>query len=215
ECYCDSTIQIPSQPAPLSDCNIPCSGNAAEVCGGSVRINIFQSNEPPPVIVQKVSAGSGLWAYQGCFTDTPAARTLGTGINIPGGTTAESCTAACQAAGGFTNAGLENGHECWCDNAIHAPTQRVGDADCRMVCTATHSEYCGNANRVAIYQFSPSGVPPAPQACIQTGLSNFTLRAQFRNPPINGPSTVSLRVITVELVKNVLWTILSVSILGP
>jgi len=33
-------------------------------------------------------------------------------VNIPSGTTAESCTAACQAAGGFTNAGLENGHEC-------------------------------------------------------------------------------------------------------
>jgi len=45
-------------------------------------------------------------------SDTVAARTLGYGVNIPGGTTAESCTAACQAAGGFANAGLENGHEC-------------------------------------------------------------------------------------------------------
>ena len=45
-------------------------------------------------------------------SDTVAARTLGYGVNIPGGTTAESCTAACQAAGGFVNAGLENGHEC-------------------------------------------------------------------------------------------------------
>lgn len=39
-------------------------------------------------------------------------RTLGNGVNIPTGTTAESCVAACQAAGGFTHAGLENGHEC-------------------------------------------------------------------------------------------------------
>lgn len=45
-------------------------------------------------------------------SDSVSARTLSFGVNIPSGTTAESCTAACQAAGGFTNAGLENGHEC-------------------------------------------------------------------------------------------------------
>ncbi|KAF8959705.1 hypothetical protein BDZ97DRAFT_1922687 [Flammula alnicola] len=209
ECYCDSTIQIPSQPEPLTDCDMACSGNANETCGGPVRLNVFQSNQPPPVIVQSVTEGQGLWTYQGCFTDTTAARTLGTGVNIPGGTTAESCTAACQAAGGFLNAGLENGHECWCDNAIHAPTQRVGDADCRMVCSATHAEYCGNANRLAIYQFSPSGVAPGPQTCSATTLGNFTLQAQFKNPPTTGPSTVPLKVVAVEMVQNVIWTILS------
>lgn len=45
-------------------------------------------------------------------SDNVSARTLGFGVNIPSGTTAKSCTAACQAVGGFTNAGLENGHEC-------------------------------------------------------------------------------------------------------
>ena len=96
-----------------------------------------------------------------------------------------------------------------CDNAIHAPTQRTSDADCRMVCQATHNEYCGNQNRVAIYQFSPSGIPPGPQACLQTSLSGFTLQAQFKNPPLNGPATVPLKVTVVEMVKNVLWTVLS------
>lgn len=151
-------------------------------------------------------------------------------MNIPGGTTAESCTAACQAAGNFSFAGLENGHECcepllfkltllrahWhcvyagCDNAINPPTQHVGDADCRMVCEATHTEYCGNQNRVAIYQFSASGVAPGPQVCQDTSLSNFTLRAEFKNPPVNGPVSVPLKPVAVEMVKNVLWTILSV-----
>ncbi|KAF9528241.1 hypothetical protein CPB83DRAFT_854691 [Crepidotus variabilis] len=208
---CDSTIQIPSQPAPLGDCYMPCNGNATETCGGPVRLNVFNSNEPPPVIVPSITSShdAGLWTYQGCFTDTVNARTLGTGINIPGGTTAESCTAACQAAGGYLNAGLENGHECWCDNSIHAPTQRTSDADCRMVCLATHREYCGNQNRLAIYQYSASGEPPGPQACLQTSLSNFTLQAQFKNPPINGPLSVPIKVVVVELVKNVLWTVLS------
>ncbi|KAF9559523.1 WSC-domain-containing protein [Agrocybe pediades] len=221
--HCDSTIQIPSQPAPASDCNMACSGNSQELCGGPVRMNIFQSNKPPPVIVQNVTVGTGLWTYEGCFTDSVLARTLGTGVNIPGGTTAESCIAACQAAGPFTFAGLENGHECWCDTAVHAPTQHVGDADCRMLCSATHAEYCGNANRLAIYQFSANGKPPGPQVCLDTSLTNFTLRAQFKNPgvtvgvvgsgqEVGGPnqSSVQLKVVAVEMAKNVLWTVLSV-----
>ena len=45
-------------------------------------------------------------------SDSISNRTLNNDVNIPAGTTAESCAAACQAAGGFTYAGLENGHEC-------------------------------------------------------------------------------------------------------
>ena len=128
---CDSALQIPSQAAPVTECNIVFSGNANETCGGANRLNIFNnSGKPPPVIVQSVNTTTGMWHYQGCFTcvlspiysfkpllttrhrDSTAARTLRAGVNIPGGTTAESCTAACAAAGGFMNAGLENGHEC-------------------------------------------------------------------------------------------------------
>ncbi|PPR05178.1 hypothetical protein CVT26_012264 [Gymnopilus dilepis] len=206
---CDSTIQVPSQPAPATDCDMACSGNPAELCGGPVRVNVFQSNATAPVIVQSVTQGTGVWSFEGCFTDSVAARTLGTGVNIPGGTTAESCTAACQAAGGFTFAGLENGHECWCDNAIHDPAQRVADADCKELCQSTHFEFCGNANRVAVYEFFASGQPTGPQACLQNTVGNFTLRAQFKNPPVSGPSILPLKVIAVEMVQNTIWTILS------
>ena len=82
------------------------------------------------MIVQSVDTTTGMWHHQGCFMcvlspissfkasltirhrDSTSARTLRTEVNIPGGTTAESCTAACAAAGGFVNTGLENGHEC-------------------------------------------------------------------------------------------------------
>ena len=46
------------------------------------------------------------------YSDAVSTRTLSNEVNIPAGTTAESCAAACQAAGGFTYAALENGHEC-------------------------------------------------------------------------------------------------------
>ena len=80
-----------------------------------------------------------------------------------------------------------------------------------MVCIATHTEYCGNAYRLAIYQFSTSDQAPSPQTCLETDVDNFTLVAKFKNPPTQGPTAVALKVVAVEMVQNVLWTILSVS----
>jgi hypothetical protein len=98
-----------------------------------------------------------------------------------------------------------------CDNAIRNTSQHVSDDDCRMVCSATHTEYCGNANRLAIYQFSTSDQAPSPQICLETDVANFTLMAKFKNPLTQGPTVVALKVVVVEMVQNVLWTILSVS----
>ena len=98
-----------------------------------------------------------------------------------------------------------------CDNVIRNTTQHVSDDDCRMVCSATHTQYCGNANRLAIYQFSTSNQAPSPQTCLATDVGNFTLMAKFRNPRAHGPAAVKLKVVVVEIVQNIIWTILSVS----
>lgn len=98
-----------------------------------------------------------------------------------------------------------------CDNAIRDTSQHVSDDDCRMVCLTTHTEYCGNAYRLAIYHFSTSDQAPSPQTCLATDVGNFTLMAKFKNPPTQGPRAVALKVVVVEMVQNVLWTILSVS----
>ncbi|KAJ3885188.1 WSC domain-containing protein, partial [Lentinula edodes] len=154
ECYCDSTIQIPSVPSNLTACDFSCSGNSSELCGGSDNILIYTNGEPAPVIVQDV----GQWSYEGCFTDSVAMRDLSVGLDVPAGVTAASCTAACQTEN-FVFAGLENGQECWCGSTLGNTSIHVGDDDCRAVCTSDHSEYCGAANRLAVYQFTASGTP--------------------------------------------------------
>ncbi|KAJ7119093.1 WSC domain-containing protein [Mycena epipterygia] len=198
---------IPGGKAPLTDCSQPCAGNHSEICGASGRLSIFASGAPSPALVPAPTTG---WSYQGCFTDNTANRTLPVPVNVPVGVTAETCTAACQALGGFTHAGLEDGHECWCGNTTSTIAEHVSDDDCRAVCSANHAEYCGNANRVALYTFSPEGSPPpAPQQCAGD-IANFTLLAVFNNPPLGSPSQVNLRAVLVELVPNTFWTILSV-----
>ena len=80
-----------------------------------------------------------------------------------------------------------------------------------MVCSANHGEYCGNANRLAIYQFSSTDQALSPQTCLATHVTNFTLMANFKNPRMQGSAAVALKVVVVEIVQNVIWSILSVS----
>ncbi|KAF9009663.1 hypothetical protein BDQ17DRAFT_1076220 [Cyathus striatus] len=208
----------PRRTAALGDCTSACAGNANETCGGSNRLNVFNSNGPVPQIVQSVAgpANVGAWTYQGCFTDSVSARTLGVPVNVPVGVTPESCTAACMSLGNFVNAGVEVGRECWCDKTVNSPAQHVSDADCRQICDADHAEYCGNQNRLAVYHFSNSSDSngsdnDGAQECMSTDLgaaNNFALQGRFRNGAQQGQQ-VSLKVIAVEIAKGITWTILS------
>lgn len=95
---CDNQIENGGAPA-SSGCNMACAGNAAETCGGNLRIDIFEYTG---------------WTLLGCYTDNVSARTLSNYIVVPGGqsaTTIESCQAACKAAG-YTLAGVEYSNEC-------------------------------------------------------------------------------------------------------
>ncbi|KAJ7611810.1 WSC domain-containing protein [Roridomyces roridus] len=205
ECYCDSTIQIPGVKVPLTDCSQPCAGNPSEICGGSGFLTVFASGQPSPQLVRTPQPD---WTYQGCLTDSILNRTLTASVNIPVGVTAETCTAACQAAGGFTRAGLEDGRECWCGNSTNPIAINVSDDDCRQVCVANHNEYCGNANRIALYEFNAAGTPPPVLNCT-ADVANFTLLAVYNNPPQGFPASQPLRAVLVELVPNTFWTILS------
>ncbi|KAJ3716745.1 WSC domain-containing protein [Lentinula guzmanii] len=205
ECYCDSTIQIPGVPSDLADCDLSCSGNSSELCGGSDNILIYTNGQPAPVIVQDV----GQWSYAGCFTDSVEDRDLSIGIDIPAGVTAASCSAACQTEN-FNIAGLENGQECWCGNVLSNSSIHVGDDDCRNVCISDHSEYCGAPNRLAVYDFTALGAPPPPTTCSSDNIANFTLIAKYKNPPEDGSSgEVPLKIVLVEMVPSVTWAILS------
>ncbi|KDR71220.1 hypothetical protein GALMADRAFT_75173 [Galerina marginata CBS 339.88] len=172
ECYCDNVIESPGAPISSSTCNMPCTGNSNEICGGAGGINIFQKFQT-----------AGTFQYKGCYQDgvNGAPRSLRTQLSVSGGVTAESCTTACKAAG-FTLAGLEFGQECWCDSymplAVLTP-----DTDCNKVCNADTTELCGAGNRLAVYVDS-SAPPLNTQTCLnsaqlQATTFNFDLVAVF------------------------------------
>lgn len=95
----------------MSSCNMKCSGNQAETCGGPNALLVFYSGVAPqaPPAGPTVLQAYGIWNYLGCYTDQVAARTLLTGVPVQGGpVTPQRCMDACQsAATPFKYAGVE------------------------------------------------------------------------------------------------------------
>lgn len=50
----------------LGNCDLPCTGNTSETCGGEDFLNLFYSGGVEPGIVQNV--GTTGWTYEGCYT---------------------------------------------------------------------------------------------------------------------------------------------------
>ncbi|CAM9719121.1 unnamed protein product, partial [Sphacelaria rigidula] len=62
ECYCGSSSDDPEL-FDNADCNMGCSGDASETCGGRNAVSVYQFTEDPS-------------AYAGCFVDSSRDRVL-------------------------------------------------------------------------------------------------------------------------------------------
>ena len=69
ECWCGYTIQAGGAPAPATECNMLCSGDNSQYCGGPNRLNLYKDTDStvtpptPPAVVASV----GPWVSQGCY----------------------------------------------------------------------------------------------------------------------------------------------------
>ncbi|KAL0947887.1 hypothetical protein HGRIS_010522 [Hohenbuehelia grisea] len=180
ECYCDYSIHTPGALTASSECNMPCTGNISQTCGGPNRISLYRTaGTPEPAVKQRVIS----WQYQGCFQDIPVTRVLSRRIPLAGENSAEKCTSACKAAS-YLYAGLEFADECWCGNFLGTTPQKP-EEDCSLRCTGDHSEICGGSARLTIYK----DTDPAsynPQTCVSLDNPMFNLQAWPKTPPPPG-----------------------------
>ena len=63
EADCGNTLAAGSGPAPSTDCDMTCTGNATEACGGPMRLNLFWSGTSGP----QTNPGTGGWSFVGCY----------------------------------------------------------------------------------------------------------------------------------------------------
>ncbi|KAF8623873.1 hypothetical protein AX17_007275 [Amanita inopinata Kibby_2008] len=154
ECYCGNVIQNGGTSATGTDCNMACSGNSQELCGGPNRLNFFWSGAPPqgpPIITPQI----GNWISLGCYSDNfyVSGRTLPVGEAVTGGMTNAKCTTACFNAG-YSLAGTEYAQHADCGTAIGGTGAPASASDCNMVCSGNSSEFCGGSYRLNLYNYT-------------------------------------------------------------
>ncbi|KAJ6521662.1 glyoxal oxidase N-terminus-domain-containing protein [Mycena vulgaris] len=162
ECYCDDFIENSGVSMPITDCDLPCTGDSQESCGGPNRLNIFWSGAqppPPPTIPSFI----GKWESLGCYSDNVdgQGRALPNAVNIAGEFSLETCTSACFNAG-MPLSGAEFADECYCGMVIGNGGTPEPISDCNMACAGNISEFCGGPNRLTVYNYTGTDLPPPP-----------------------------------------------------
>ncbi|EPS45732.1 hypothetical protein H072_196 [Dactylellina haptotyla CBS 200.50] len=161
ECYWGAT-QNNAQSATLSDCNMPCDGNAAEVCGSGNRILIYDSGSGSATTTSSAAAtptinpGVSGFTYYGCYSDDVNNRALSERFEDASGMTIAECIA--HAGSSYNFAGVEYGQECWYGNTL-ASSSSAQSAGCDKVCPGKATELCGGGNRIQLYK-NPNYQPP-------------------------------------------------------
>ncbi|KAK4172123.1 WSC domain-containing protein [Triangularia setosa] len=160
ECFCGSTLS--TEPAPASDCSMPCSGDDNELCGAGMRLNVYSfdkelasttSSEPTssPTSVSTTPATTiDGFEYQGCYTDNVPQRVLGGKIVVDGSMTLEKCASSCK-EGGYALFGVQYSSECFCGTSLDAASVQVPDTECGMACSGNQLQKCGNGNRLSLF----------------------------------------------------------------
>ncbi|KAK8070329.1 hypothetical protein PG994_006945 [Apiospora phragmitis] len=188
ECWCGTYVNN-DWTNDQQDCNIPCAGNQSQICGGSDVFNIFgaqldwnlpppsttrtTSNHPPSATATATSTttqrpGSTAtavptWQAVGCYRDLwPAAkRTLAELAETNDQTlTPGRCQSTCRDRG-YSYAGVENGRECWCGDAIQDDDKNAPAAEeaCSTRCTGDSDQACGGPALVYLYRWTAETAP--------------------------------------------------------
>ncbi len=153
ECYCGNTLSAGSMPTFESQCNVPCPGNPAQICGGGNRLSLYgKTNTPPVVTVPEDLPNVDSFVYEGCWTEGVGVRALSGGSIADGAMSTSACGSFCLNLG-FVMFGLEYSSECFCGNELAASSTLVGDGDCAMACSGAPGESCGGPNRLSVYRW--------------------------------------------------------------
>ncbi|KAJ9092947.1 hypothetical protein QFC19_008545 [Naganishia cerealis] len=191
ECWCDTQYRLGGGPAPdgNAQCNMACSGNSSQICGGPNRLNVWERDGTTTTTVVSVptttttsatapgSSSTSGWGYLGCYTDNTASRTLRFAQNLGGQNNHENCQAACLKAG-YQYSGTEYTAECYCDSTISNGGAKAADGEtgCNMPCQVPTlaTDKCGGPNRLTVFQYTGTITPPV-----------------VVNPPAGGGSAVA------------------------
>ncbi|OLN89009.1 WSC domain-containing protein-like protein 5 [Colletotrichum chlorophyti] len=150
ECFCGGSIQNGGHSISGSLCNLPCTADHSQLCGGRDAINIYQTTVPQ----QGPSTINDGWKSKSCYTDSPSGRTLSFKVPDFSSFSAAQCVSKCFGSG-YRYAGLEFGCECFCGNTLDN-NNSPASSGCDMACAGNRADTCGGSGRINIYE-APCG----------------------------------------------------------
>jgi hypothetical protein len=137
ECFCANSY---GGQGPSTNCNVPCGGNASEMCGGSNASSVYYTIVAPPP-----------GQYLGCFADSMT-RDLPYRAYDSQANTAETCVAACMYHG-YLYAGTQYFTQCYCGDTYGGQGTALR---CNTACGGNPSEMCGGTYCNSVYRTAAS-----------------------------------------------------------
>ncbi|CAN0092627.1 unnamed protein product, partial [Sphacelaria rigidula] len=135
QCFCGVASDVPDRYGDAT-CNMKCSGDTGETCGGRRAISVYEFTDSP----------SG---YAGCFVDSSSDRVLtGEFLKNEPTMTLKVCSTFCSGSPFF---GMEFGEECFCGTDSDDFDRRGASTACTMACAGDDSETCGGNNAISVY----------------------------------------------------------------
>jgi hypothetical protein len=158
QCFCDRILHGGATRIDDSKCNMPCAGNANEMCGSQNILSIYNTGELTNVeqITSQTTDLPGNWEYQGCYTDSIGKHGLIWQSILPTNNSATTCLNLC-AEYGYSAAGMEYSTECYCGDDSHliaSESTKAPESDCRSRCSGDPSHNCGGGLRLSYYKWT-------------------------------------------------------------
>jgi hypothetical protein len=148
ECYCGNTLASSSTNASLSDCSMPCTGNAYQYCGAGDRLELYYSSTTDGPSQPATIGVDQKWKWDGCRTEAKDARALTGKATSGDDMSLDSCAETCD---GFNYFGAEYGRECYCGDEFNEESEETDSAECSMTCGGDAKEFCGAGDRLSVY----------------------------------------------------------------
>ncbi|XP_062608867.1 uncharacterized protein LOC134270643 [Saccostrea cucullata] len=137
QCFCGDFLST-NIPKPERECNMKCSGNKNQMCGGHYRMNIYRN----------LNYNQEHLIHLGCYQDQPT-RTLAGKKTKSKSMTIETCKNICTKEN-TKFYGVEFSSECFCGSMLTTNILRP-DRECNMKCNGNKQQTCGGIYRMNIY----------------------------------------------------------------
>ncbi|GLC68280.1 hypothetical protein PLESTF_000671300 [Pleodorina starrii] len=156
ECYGGSDVMRVLTRGESSNCTMPCTGNASQICGGLWALSVYATTGTPPPPTALTPG-----CYIGCFQDRADWRALPEMYDESANMTIDRCREIARDKG-YAYFGVEAGTQCFGGNDMYRAEYNGRSAECNWRCAGDDSKICGGDWAISVYHTYDPVPPPSP-----------------------------------------------------